>query len=407
MNSMSDHAVRGWHTNRRAFAARGSTAPAAAQPSALARLCASHLIGMTASDWFHLLGDNRFRVAPGFLPRALIITAASIMNCLCGPFEARRLAALPALDPRQADPLFILGHWRSGTTLLHNFLAADPRLGAPDLCQALCPRSFLAASPWLRPVLSRSLPAERLIDNMPMDAALPQEDEFALAALTGLSPYLAYAFPHRWQHYDQTLTFEGVAQVDVRRWQDAFHDYAIKLARVHGKQLVLKSPPHTARLRLLLEIFPNARFVHIRRNPYDVFRSTCHMLSIGPRLGQLQRFDFSRLEDMVLHRYEAMYDAFLAQRSLIPAGRFHQVRFEDLVRDPLSELAPLYARLGLPDFAEVAPAMRLSADNLEGYRRNRYPPLPMPLARRIAGRWARFFHAWDYPLDPPVETAAT
>ncbi len=247
--------------------------PAPDRPAALAQLPLSHLIGMTAGGWLCLLRENRFRVDPRYLPRALVITAASVMNSLCRPLEIRRMAALSPLQPQRLDPLFILGHWRSGTTLLHNFLAAASRLAAPDLCQVLFPHSFLTAGPLLRRLLHRSLSSNRLIDNMAIDPDLPQEDEFALCVLTGLSPYAAYAFPRNWDTYERYLTFDSVSEADIRRWQEVFRNYVTKLARVHGKQLVLKSPPHTARLRLILEIFPDARFGHCQTKNLAISQS--------------------------------------------------------------------------------------------------------------------------------------
>ena len=78
-----------------------------------------------------------------------------------------------------------------------------------------------------------------------------------------------------------------------------------KLTFKYGRPLVLKSPPHTARIRLLLEMFPEARFVHIHRHPYQVFRSCRHYHDTAVWYSYLQKPDTSLNDDRIIRRYEA------------------------------------------------------------------------------------------------------
>ena len=164
-----------------------------------------------------------------------------------------------------------------------------------------------------------------------------------------------------------------------------------------NRPLVLKSPPHTARIRLLLEMFPEARFVHIHRNPYVVFQSFRHYFDTATWYTYLQRPDLSGIEDRLLRRYTALYDAFFTERKLIPDGRFHEVRFEELERDLVGQMRRLYEKLGLPDFEALQPKLQRYADSLAGYRKNEFPKLSDDLRNRIAHRWRRCFDAWGYP----------
>lgn len=357
---------------------------------------ASNLVGVTSGTWLRLLLENRFRIDPRFWPRAAVVTAASLLNSACRVLDDLRVGTRGVEVP---PPLFIVGHWRSGTTHLHNLMTADRRFAAPNLAQVLFPQSFLTLGRPLERLLRRVLPATRLIDEMALDADLPQEDEFALCSLTGASPYVAYAFPRNWHRYDRYLTLEGVSADELRRWESALRGYVRKLSSVLRGTLVLKSPLHTARLRHLLRVFPEARFVHVHRDPYRVFLSTRHMLSIGPRMAQLQVFDFTRLEEIILDRYEAMYDAFLEQRGQIPAGRLCEISFAALERDPIGALQEIYRSLDLPSFASAEAEVRCYASSVAAYRRNRYDPPPQPLAERVAGRWRRFFEVWGYPVE--------
>src|SRR5262249_54005687 len=131
--------------------------------------------------------------------------------------------------------------------------------------------------------------------------------------------------------------------------------FAKKLTWKYGRPLLLKSPPHTARVRLLLGLFPEARFVHIHRDPYTVFQSTQHIHATAQPVFCLQRRDRRSEDALILRRYQDMYEAFFAERGLIPAGRYHEMGFEELEKDPLGQVERLYERLRLPGFEEVRP----------------------------------------------------
>jgi hypothetical protein len=164
------------------------------------------------------------------------------------------------------------------------------------------------------------------------------------------------------------------------------------------KPLVLKSPQHTCRIKLLLELFPQARFVHIHRNPYAVFPSWRKTMRAVSKLHLLQRPRFDDLDDHILRQYRTMYDVFFEERTLIPAGQYHEVGYEQLELDPVGELRSLYAALNLPDYEHVEPAVQKYVDSLAGYQKNAFPELPAELRERIATAWRPCFDAWGYAV---------
>src|SRR4051812_38965344 len=98
--------------------------------------------GITLGDWLALLRENRFAVAPSCYLRAALITLFSIPNT----FTRWREEARYGHEWEQVEiqpPLFILGHYRSGTTHLHNLLAVDPRFAYLNAFQACYPHTFL------------------------------------------------------------------------------------------------------------------------------------------------------------------------------------------------------------------------------------------------------------------------
>ena len=160
--------------------------------------------------------------------------------------------------------------------------------------------------------------------------------------------------------------------------------------------MVLKSPGHTCRIKLLLETFPDARFVHIRRNPLAVFQSTLHMYPKVLPYWSLQRPDLSDLEDYIARQYREVYDAFFAERELIPSGRFHELAYESLETDPIGQLRNLYETLSLPDFAAAEAVVRQYLASLSGYRKNTFGELNLELRQRLAREWRRCFEEWGY-----------
>jgi omega-hydroxy-beta-dihydromenaquinone-9 sulfotransferase len=353
------------------------------------------LAGITLGDWLSLLRDNRFRVSPRYLPRAAAITWSSVTNSLVRWLEERRHGA--AIDAAEVPaPLFVLGHWRSGTTLLHDLLATDDRFACPNLYQVIYPHTFLSTEGVGSALLRLFAPKQRPQDNMKLDPAAPWEDEFAICVWSFMTSYLSWAFPRRADHYDRYLTFADASADEVALWRRTLTRYLKKLTLKHGKSLILKSPTHTGRIRLLLEMFPDARFVHIHREPYTVYQSCLHLYEAAMPMMRLQRTDGVDWEGRVIRQYREMHDALFAERDLIPPGRYHEVCFEDLEKDPAGQVRALYEALRLPDYAHVEPRLREYVASIASYRKNAYVDIDPATRQRIAGEWGRYFKAWGY-----------
>jgi len=354
------------------------------------------LCGLTFGDWLNLLIENRFDINWRYLPRAGFITASSLQNSFYRFWE-RWLYDAAIRKTKPQPPLFILGIWRSGTTHLHNLLARDPRLAAPTTYEMLYSHTFLTTTWFNAPLIDSIIPQTRAQDNVKMSTREPQEDEFALNCQTQLSPLLGMAFPRRMAHYNRFITFRDCSAGEIERWKAALYWLTQKLTYKHGRRLVLKSPCHTARIRLLLELFPDAQFVHIHRHPYDVFRSTRHLMQTAMPWSTLQRIEPTSWDDNSLQQYAAVFDAYFAERDLIPSGRLHEIRYEHLETDPLGELRKLYASLNLGEFNSIEPALRAYLATISKYEKNRHPELEPHGKSALHDRCPRCFHEWDYP----------
>lgn len=357
----------------------------------------NYLAGITAGAWWRLLRENRFAVSPVYWHRAAFITACSVLNSLSAWGEERRHGAGIAATPVRHPPVFILGHWRSGTTHLHNLLALDPRFAFANTYQVVNPATFLSTEKTRARRFAWMVPPKRLMDNMALSFSSPQEEEFAPALLSLRSLYLGMSFPQRMAHYERFLTFDGEPEA-AREWQEAQRWFCQKLLYHYGadRTLLLKSPPHTARIRLLLELFPDARFVHIHRHPHDVYRSQLHFYHTVLWHTYLQRPNPERLESEVLGRYRMVFDAFFRDRPLIPEGRFHELSFQQLEQDPIGSVEQTYATLGLGEFEAMRPALERYTSSLRGYEKNRFAPLDDDTRARVNAAAAPCLEHWGY-----------
>ena len=329
----------------------------------------------------------------------LMATFNSAVALLEHALFGRRIAA-QRLHPA---PLIILGHPRTGTTHLHNLLATDGRWAHATTFQAGFPSGFLLLRP-LRRFLSPLLDETRPMDAMALHWDLPAEDEIATATLSGgVSPYTALVFPR-----EEAAALRGLYSLEPgaatpaerRAWQEAFLFFLKKVTFAAGgtKPLLIKSPVHTARVRLLLEIFPNARFVFLHRHPLGVFASAANMAATYYPYTYLQRPTAAAVTEFILAQYEILVGGYLEQRAAIPDGRLAELGFEDLDRDPLAALERIYDRLSLGPFRGGAVAATAAGylASLQGFRKNDLQPVAPELEAAVRARWGSSFKEWNY-----------
>lgn len=357
------------------------------------------LTGIPVEQWWKLLRENQFAVEPAYYHRFAFITLLSLINSLNRRREERIFGTAVETVELVEPPIFIVGHFRSGTTHLHNLLAADAaQFGCPNTYQTAHPYSFLSSEKLQSRMLAPFLSKTRPMDNMALSLQTPQEHEYALGLASFCSPFLSYSFPKRYDWYLRFLTFNDATVAEKRRWQAALVWFVRKLTLKYGRRLVLKSPPDTARLKLILETFPGACFVHIYRDPYTVYQSTRHLYDIVPWHMCFQRPDAAYTDDRIVEQYTAMYDNYFRDKEAVPAGQLHEVRFEALEQDPVGEVASIYETFNLSGFGRTKPKLERYLDSITDYRKNGYPEMPEPLRSRLAREWQRSFEAWEYPV---------
>ncbi len=293
-----------------------------------------------------------------------IVTAAELA-------DARRHQ--PELARVEVDrPLVIVGLPRTGTTLLHCLLACDPAAVALryyELQRPVSPRSspLERAARYTSAALTVSaartmLPTLR--DIHPLATRRPEE------CVLLFRDTAMYAVPLVAFGYLRWMQGEGSGAVDY----DSYRGHLQVLLAAHpGRRPVLKSPFHLDHLDDLLTALPDALVVHIHREPAAALASWCSFAATLGR-GTVASLDLGALGRSWLDFWAHAAERAVVTRRTAPADRFHDVRYDDLVGDPLGVVRRLYAAAGRPITATAEQRMQrwLAHDRRRRRRPHRY-----------------------------------
>jgi hypothetical protein len=241
------------------------------------------------------------------------------------------------------------------------------------------------------------------MDDLPITWDSPQEDEFALMLMGEPSYYTHIGFPNSWPVDFDWLDFRGIPPARQDRWSASLEWFLRQVAFARpGKRLVLKSPPHSCRIPALLRRFPDATFVFIVREPYRLLPSTIRMWTALHHYHTMEIPDHKLVEAMVLEAGERLFRGYEEQKGLIPPGRLHELRYEDLMADPIGEMERLYDRLGLGQFDQARPRIEAYLATLKGYTPANLPASDEVKAK-VDARWGDVVRRYGY--DQPAMAA--
>ncbi len=355
---------------------------------------------MLLGDFLSLLRENRFQIHPVKYPMAAIGTGCATVNSILTRIQQLTHGKQIRSAKIDRPPIFVIGHWRSGTTLMHELLAMDDRLAFPTNFDAFIPNHFLVSRFCFYPIVKLLMPKRRPMDNMAMGVGSPQEDDFALCAYGAPTPYRRIAFPNRpsRDHLNLDLSQSSAeVQTEIRKTMERF----LKTLTVqYDSQLVLKSPPHTGRLKQLAEWFPDAKFVHMSRHPYRLVPSTMRLWRLLDMLQgfQVPKYDETWLKNYIFECKNLMYSAYFDQRLEVPENRLVEINFESLVADPLEEMRHVYQQLELGEFESAKPALQ---DYFEKRKDHKTNPFSLDAALRsdIDSNWSEYMDVFGYQSE--------
>jgi hypothetical protein len=237
----------------------------------------------------------------------------------------------------------------------------------------------------------------RMIDNIPLMMDMPQEGEYAVANLCPYSFLHMFSFPKqaKW-FFERYVLFENLPENEQTEWM-SFYLQVLRKATLksNGAPLVLKNPAHSGRLASILQTFPDAKFIHLIRNPYDVYLSMKQLYKIVLPRSQLHDIEWEQVEANIINFYPRLMKKFLAEKNLIPENNLVEIKFENLETTPLETIQEIYQNLSLPDFYVAKADIQTYVDSVADYHKNQYTLTP-EIIEKVNHHWGFAFNQWGY-----------
>ena len=247
------------------------------------------------------------------------------------------------------------------------------------------------------------MPRRRPSDNMPLHTDYPQEDELAFSNCQPYAYYTIFYFPDKYKTiYDQSVHHKGLSPEEKQRWFATYRNLLKKaMLNTKGKQLIVKNPVNTARIKQILKLFPNAKFIYIYRNPVSTFLSTRLFLQkLIPSL-TLQKTNHHAIEEMVFKVYTRMITDYLNQKNLIPPGDLLEIKYEEFEKYPEKFIKTIYTQLLHKDFDAVQDIFSTYFTSARGYIKNLYE-IDRPFMDKINTRLKKFMDLYHYDVPEEV-----
>lgn len=305
-------------------------------------------------------------------------TKAMLVSMVAEPFrwvENWKYGKAVAQTPITSDPVFILGHWRSGTTYLHNLMSQDLDMAYVTTYQSVFPNQLLSSRWLFRTLMNAKMPKKRPADGVELGADYPQEEEFALGDSNPYGFYNFWYFPKYTKEYcDKFICLDNFTDKERARWKRDYELFAKKTLfnQQPSTRFLSKNPPHTGRIPMLLELFPNAKFVHIYRNPITVFLSTYNFFTKTIPPLKFQDITDQEMEDNILYVYKRVMEKYEQDKHLIPAGNLIEVKYEEFEEAPFENLKEIYAKLHIPNFEKYQDRFSRYIDSQQRFKVNKH-----------------------------------
>ncbi len=349
-----------------------------------------------------LLWNNRAKLSMKEFPKifhivfmSLVLTPIAFLENL---FHARKIANTVVEKP----PIFIVGHWRSGTTFLTSIMTKDETKSYFMAEQTYSFPVFITIGNLLKSAYNKVLPNKRPMDNMDMGRTEPQEENFAMATMIEESIMHMMSFPSNARFYAQCAFYNELCEKEKKKIRDCYLKVIKKLTYyTGGQQLILKSPDNTCRVDMLLELFPDAKFIHIYRNPYNVFPSTIGMFKkLFPifSLEDINNNSDEVVNEVVMDIYEKLYLQYLKDKELIPQENLMEIKYEDFVKDPMGYVEDIYGSLNIEGFEQQKANMKKYVDSKKSYKTNGYQIDNMS-KRRLNKKLKFLFDKYGYSIE--------
>ena len=360
----------------------------------------SPLVGSTLTNYLKLIKQGH--ISSKFYTRIFLTTLVVLVSSpfhiwewLFFKFKLRKFRF-------ERPPLFILGHWRSGTTLLHNMLCADPDAGYITTYQSVFPNN-IASKLVFKTFMKINIPDERPSDKVKLNVDFPQEDEFAFCNMNHNGYYNFFYFPENYDtFYKRSIGHEGLSNAEKQQWYKDY-DLMVKKAVINtkGKRVIVKNPVNTARIKHLLKMYPDAKFLYIYRNPITVFLSTQRFfISLMPTL-YLHETDNGFIDNMIFDVYKRLMNDYIDQKNLIPKENLLELKYEDFEKDPVNNLKNIYDTLLNENFEEKKSHFSRYFETIKGHKKNKYK-IDATIIEEIKKEFGKYMEIYNFDIPEEI-----
>ena len=352
------------------------------------------LAGANLLHFLNLLIKNR--ISFSLLSIFRVLSSFSLV-LLMAPFSLlERLLFKNKIENTEIDTLvFIIGHPRSGTTYLHYLLSKDSQFSYCSIVQCFFPNTFRLFG-WLPKIFFKiSLPEKRHMDDLRLSYDAAFEEEFALGNQVEQSMACGYYFPQKLLHYfSKGVLLEK--EEDKANWIRHWSFYLKKIAWLNkSKNLVVKSPYNICRTEAILEKFPKAKFIHIYRDPLEVYASSKKLLQkILPEMA-LQNWSDETIETFVMKSYKETFRQFLKVKESIPKDQLFELSYESLTKTPKKQIEKAYNQLNINMLGESSVRIDNEIASYASYKKSRYQ-IDSSLEAEIRKEWQFIYEAYSF-----------
>ena len=357
----------------------------------------THMGSYSLTNIFRLLWINKFKISFRYIPRFLWVLWMSCITLPLRVIEKIRFQKKIRNTKLAKDPIFIIGFYRTATTLLHTLFSKDKQFGYMSNLDGFTSQFNLSFSDFARNILERRMPKTRPMDNIDMKIDDPQEESYAIGALSKYGITNSLIFPQNYEYFTKFLTFEECSPKDLEKWKKVYLYFVQKTTlKNNGKQIVLKNPANGSRITHLLEMYPNAKFIYSYRNPYTLFCSMKILLQKLMEISALQTWDEFDIENQFVKLLGKIHSTYDQTKSLIPPENFYTLKYEDFIKNPLPFLHEIYEEFDLKEFEEAKPVFQEYLDAKKDYIANKHEITPR-IVEIINTHWEKYriSHGYD------------
>lgn len=327
---------------------------------------------MTFGRLVSVFSRNKLSWNPKTLLRVTFLLQSSAWSSMFAMIENIRFGKRLKTAPIPENPVFIIGHWRTGTTLLFKLMSLDEQFTAPTLFQVAEPDSMLTSHAYYKPIMKALVKKTRPMDNVKIGMDEPQEDEYAIFRLTGSSPLEGLIFPKSNGYFLETWFQTPPSSADQISLKQHLTRFYTKVLYKKSGILLSKNPFHSFRIKLLLEAFPGSRFIQIHRHPFCVVPSTMNMWNILQNENALNNGGQKQTACGAAALLKNLTSQIDSDKAAMPAGCYAETKFEDLELDAVGVVKSLYSSLGIRFTSELEQKIRDYIETNRNFKKNSF-----------------------------------